>query len=200
MLNRGMCGIIIMIMGKIDFGQLKERIKNYATRKHILIGGGIIIAIIALSVAGFIPWNKLHIMGDPNMINGRNAYDIALLRAREWQPDVLMDRINSGDIGDTNQSKMWKVTFVSRNAVGKGLVVEVTDRKVTSATEIPYVGTGADYPIETISQDEAIKRFRQTKGNENEPILSVDAVYGPAGQVWYWGIKTAKGITSVQAK
>lgn len=95
---------------------------------------------------------------------------------------------------------MWKVTFVSKNVVGKGIVVEVADRRVMAVTEIPYVGTGADYPIETISQDEAIRRFRQTPGNEHEPILSVDAVYGPAGQVWYWGIKTAKGITSVQAK
>lgn len=187
-------------MEKIDFGQLKEWVKNYATKKHILIGGIVIVVVIVLAVAGIIPWNKLYIMGDPNMINGRNAYDIALLRAKEWQPDVLMDRINSGDIGDTNQSKAWRVTFVSKNIAGKGLVVEVTNRKVTSAVEIPYVGIGADYPIETISQDEAIRRFRQTKGNENEPILSVDAVYGPAGQVWYWGIKTAKGITSVQAK
>lgn len=187
-------------MEKMDFVQLKERVKNFATRKHVLIGTGIVVVVVALTIAGIIPWNKLYIMGDPNMINGRNAYDIALLRAKEWQPDVLMDRINSGDIGDTNQSKTWKVTFVSKNVIGKGLVVEVVDRKVAGVTEIPYVGTGADYPIETISQDEAIRRFRQTKGNENEPILSVDAVYGPAGQVWYWGIKTAKGITSVQAK
>jgi hypothetical protein len=187
-------------MEKIDFKQLLERTKRIATQRHILIGGGAIIIIALLSIAGLIPWNRLFITGDANMINGRNAYDIALLRAKEWQSDVLMDRINSGDIGDTNQSKIWKVIFVSKNVIGKGLVVEIANRKVVSAMEISYFGTGADYPIGTIAQDEAIRRFRQTPGNETEPILSVEAVYGPAGQVWYWGIKTAKGITSVQAK
>lgn len=185
-------------MEKIDVKQLKDQIKNFATKKRVFVGGGIILSIIVLSIAGLIPWNRLLITGDANMINGRNAYDISLLRAKEWQPDVLMDHINSGAIGDTNQSKTWKVTFVSKNAIGKGLVVEVINRKVASATEIPYVGMGADYPIETISQAEAIRRFRQMPGYANEPILSVDAV-NISGKLWYWGIKTAKGPISIQA-
>ncbi|OGM93734.1 hypothetical protein A2524_01365 [Candidatus Wolfebacteria bacterium RIFOXYD12_FULL_48_21] len=187
-------------MEKIDFGQLKGRMKQLAAQRRVRIGGAVVLVVIALSIFGIIPWNRLYLTGDPNMIDGRNAYDIALLRAREWQPDVLMDRINSGDIGDTDKSKAWKVVFVSKDVIGKGFVVEVVDREVTSAMEIPYVGTGADYPVETISQEEAIRRFRQTPWNEQVPILSVEAVYGPAGQVWYWGIKTAKGIVSVQAK
>jgi hypothetical protein len=187
-------------MGKIDVGQLKERMGIFATKRRVLIGAGIIIVIVVLAAFGVIPWSKLQFIGDQNMIDGRNAYDIALLRAKEWQSDALMDRINSGDIGDTGRSKSWKVTFVSSHAAGKGFIVEIVNQKILSATEIPYVGTGADYPVETIPQEEAIRRFRQTKGNGNEPILSVEAVYAPTGKVWYWGIKTAKGITSVQAK
>lgn len=185
-------------MEKIDFGRLKENIKHFANRKNVLIGAGIIVAVGL--IAAFIPWSRLYITGDPNMISGRNAYDIALLRAREWRADALMDRIDSGVIGDTGQSKVWNVTFVSTGASGRGLVVEIVDRAVISAVEIPYVGIGADFPVEVISQDEAIRRVRQMKGYETEPILSVEAVYGPAGEVWYWGVRTAKGIISVQAK
>lgn len=186
-------------MKSITIDELKRRFDACRNPRCAIIGGVVLLLIVVL-LSGVVPWNKLHILSDPNMIDGRNAYDIALLRAKEWQSDVLMDRISSGDIGDTGKSKVWKVVFVSKALPDKGFLVEVVDRSVVSAYEIPYSGVGADFPVETISQDEAIRRMRSVPGYENEPVISVEAVYGPAGEVWYWGVRTAKGVVSIQAK
>ncbi|GEM_PF-1742679 len=130
----------------------------------------------------------------------RNAYDIALPAARNWQTDAALAFLESGVAGETGRSDLWRVGFISRAKPGVALVVSVKDYAVVSTGEMPYVGLGADFPADILSEEEAIARVRQLKGYESTPILKVEAVYGPAGKVWYWGVHTAKGVVSIEAQ
>lgn len=160
--------------------------------------------LIATGTLKFSKQKKILNNGEPqvedNRPTARSAYDVALLKAQEWQPDAKLAFISSGgSVGSTGRSDVWKLIFVSKNKKEKGYVVEVSDYKVISSSEVTYVGVAADFPIDVITPEEAIRHVRQIKGYENAEILGVEAVYGQGGKIWYWGVKTSKGTVTTKA-
>lgn len=132
----------------------------------------------------------------------RSAFDIALPRARQWQEDAVLSFLSSLDQSATNRADQnyWKFIFTSPHKKGIGFVIELTDQSIHSAQEIPYTGSSAEFPADIISEQEAIKRVHEIKGYEHAPILGIEAVYGPVEKAWYWGVRTPKGVVTVEAK
>ncbi|MBI4134341.1 MAG: hypothetical protein HY475_02885 [Candidatus Terrybacteria bacterium] len=129
----------------------------------------------------------------------RNAYDIAILRARAWQPDSRLAFVQSGEVDVSGRSSHWELLFVSSSVNGRGYRVEVSGFSVLSEAEIPYANQGADFPADLISPEEAIQIVTRMKGYGGQVILGVEAVYGEAEGQWYWGVRTPKGVVSVSA-
>ena len=135
-------------------------------------------------------------------MTSRDAYDIAVLKAREWQSDAQLSRINSliGKTDISGKSDNWNLIFVSKNLKNKGYHIIVDNKKISLAEEISFSGTGGELPENIISSKEAITRAHQAPGYENEEIISVEIIYGPDGKQWYWGVKTSKGTARINAK
>lgn len=129
----------------------------------------------------------------------RNAFDIALLEARKWQTDAELALLNSGESGNNGKSDYWKLIFISGSNKGKGYQVEVNNYKITSAAEIPFIGKGADFPVDIISPEEAILRLRQLNGRQDAKILGVEAIYDANAKTWFWGVKTDRGVVAIPA-
>jgi len=129
----------------------------------------------------------------------RNAYDIAILRARAWKSDARLAFVQSGEIDTSGRSSSWELLFVSPSTNGRGYRVEVSGPSVLSEAEIPYVNQGADFPADLISPEEAIQIVARMKGYGGQVILGVEAVWGEAEGQWYWGVRTPKGVVSVSA-
>lgn len=164
----------------------------------------VVAVLLATGILKFPKQNKIlknkEAVVEDTRPTARNAYDIALLKARAWQPDANLAFMNSGgSVGGTGRSENWKLIFVSKNRKEKGYAVEVSDYKIVSAAEIPYTGIAADFPVDIITPEEAIQHVRQIKGYENAEILGVEAVYGQGGKIWYWGVKTSKGTVTTKA-
>lgn len=180
-------------------------------RKRYLFFGlaGITIAalvIIILAAAGMI---GLKIPGTSFLSEtpkddrptARNAFDIALLEARKWQPDAMLAFMNSGTVGETGRSGIWKLIFISPKIKNKGLVVEVENYQVVSRQEIPIAASiGADFPADAVYPEEAIQKVRQMAGRADSQILGVEAIYDKRAKTWYWGVKTDRGVVSVDMK
>lgn len=131
----------------------------------------------------------------------RNAFDIALLEAQKWQPDARLAYMNSGSVGETGRSDVWKAIFTSPKVKDRGLAVEVADYKVVSKVEVPITkNIGADFPVEAISSEEAIAQVRQTPGYENAEIYGVEIIRSPVGNSWSWGVKTNRGVIGIKAE
>ena len=177
----------------------------------ILLTAIILIIVIVGILAGF---GVLNIPGfktffgekisetDFYLMESRDAYDLALLKARAWQPDASLARITSlvDETGPNGRSDNWDLKFVSKNLKGKGYHIIIRNKEISFAEEINFFGVGAGLPENVISAKEAISRIHQIKGYENEEIISVEMVYGPDGKQWYWGIKTSKGVITINAK
>ena len=135
-------------------------------------------------------------------MTNRNAYDIALIKAREWQKDAELSRINSlaGETGPNGRADNWDLLFVSKSLKGKGYHIIIRNREISFTEEISFVGAGGELPKNIISSKEAIAQVHAIKGYENEQIISVEMFYGPDGKQWYWGVKTSKGTTRINAK
>ncbi|MEK9154825.1 MAG: hypothetical protein AAB596_02045 [Patescibacteria group bacterium] len=174
----------------------------------IIIFSAVIFILITLGVLGALgiikfPFKKSAIVfeePDANLMTVRNAYDIAFLRAREWQADAKLADMKSFETatGPNGRSDNWNLLFISPSIKKKGFKIEIINEQITTAEEIFYTGTGAELPENIISSKEAITQVRAIKGYENEPIISVEMLYDPSGK-WYWGIKTSKGVVSVRA-
>lgn len=199
---------------------IKLKTKNNNSEKKLLITIIVfIVVILAIGVlfgAGFLNAPKmtslfkkdravydsyeLTVDKGNNMISFRDAYDIALRKAQEWQPDAMLSFIDTVSLDNNGNPKIWKLTFVSKNVFEKGFVVEVRNGAVTNSKEIEYNGTGAQLPESIISQQEAIEGVKKIFGYENAEISGVEAVYGKGTGTWYWGVKTSKGTVTVEAK
>lgn len=192
---------------------------NNSERKLLIIIIVFIVAILATGVlfgAGFFNASKItslfkkdktvydsyELTADQgnNAISTRDAYDIALEKAKEWQTDAALSFIDAVLLDSNGNPKTWKLTFVSKNISGKGFVVEVENGVITNSKEIEYSGTGSELPTNIISQQEAIEKVKKMSGYEDTEILGVEAVYGKGTEIWYWGVKTSKGTVSVEAK
>lgn len=195
--------------------KLKTKNNNPETKLLIIIVIFITILIIigVLIGTGFLSLSKIkkiftgdkkdieisQINSNVNTTSSRNAYDIALEKAKQWQSDVALSFIDTVSLDSNGNPKTWKLTFVSKNMPEKGFLVEVDNGIITNSKEIEYSGTGAELPTNIISQQQAIERVKKMADYEDVEILGVEAVYGQGTEVWYWGVKTDKGVVSVQA-
>lgn len=170
----------------------------------VICVGVFVLVLYALGVFHFVslrpPENTPKAEMEANRMTPRTAYDIALSEAKKWHPDAALASLTSSEETAVGRADHWKLIFTSQLAKKKGLLVLVADKMVVSTQEVPYVGFAADFPTDIISEEEAIARVHQMKGYENEKILGIETVYGPAEKAWYWGVRTAKGVVTVEAK
>lgn len=163
-----------------------------------------VLVLYALGVFRFgtlrLPESATKEQAEQNRMTPRTAYDIALPEAKKWQADAALSSLTSSEETAVGRADHWKLIFTSPRVKQKGLLVVVADKVIVSTQEIPYAGFAADFPADIISEEEAINRVHQMKGYENEPILGIETVYGPAEKAWYWGVRTAKGVVTVEAK
>lgn len=169
----------------------------------VIIAGIVVIFFAAggrIGTPSFLKSEKqLQVEADMKRMTPRNAFDVALPRAREWDIKAELSFLKAVT-SETGRADSWQLIFVSPQKKGRGFQIEVKERIVTSAAEISYSGFAADFPLDIISQEEAIRRVRQISGYENEPVLGIEAVYGPAEKAWYWAVRTPKGVVTVEAK
>ena len=137
---------------------------------------------------------------DIKKMTPQSAFDMALGRAREWQPDAQLSFLGANTSSEIGRSDSWRMIFVSEQAKGKGLVVTIENKAVVAVQETLYRGPAADFPANIISSDEAIAQVRATLGYRDVPILGIEAIYGPAEKAWYWGVRTSKGVVTIEAK
>lgn len=178
----------------------KKKTIIMAVAALIIVGAALTVYFIArLSVAPPSA-SPVEPAGTLKMSNAE-ANDLALARAREWQADAKLARQNSlKDKTDAaGRSDDWELLFVSESAAGRGYSIVIENKEIVSAEEIPYFGEGAELPGDLITADEAIAKVRRIGGYENEPILSVEMIYDQGAKLWFWGVKTARGVVSIKA-
>lgn len=178
-------------------------------KKLLIIAGFLALAVIA--VFSFIyllnyknipePAVKNSLVSAPaNEIQGQDAESLALPKAKEWRADAALAYMASEPIVDQG-TESWRLIYVSPTLKNSGYEIIIKDKQVFSAKEIDYAGRGEEFPANPkISQAQAIEKVKKMPGYENAEILSIDAVYGAGTKTWYWGIKTSKGVVSIEMK
>jgi hypothetical protein len=121
----------------------------------------------------------------------QSAYDIALARAKQWEPDALADMVTLND----GTGGAWTFLFVSQKKKGTGFQVVVSGQAVTNASEIPFSGGGAPLPSTMISPDAAIATAHGVPGYGSIGVVSLSMIYNGMAKQWYWGVKMANGVT-----
>jgi len=134
-------------------------------------------------------------------ITAVDAYDLALARARAWDTEAKLSRINSAPDKTSAQGRAdsWELLYTSENKKGLAYRVNIADKNVIDGAEIPFFGAGGELPQNLLTAEEAIAKVRQIGGYENEPIMSVEMIYDEGAKLWFWGVKTARGTVSVKA-
>lgn len=135
----------------------------------------------------------------PGFVDSRNAYDLAINRAKDWKPDAVLSNLESGSVDSGGRSNNWTFIFASGSTKGLGFEIKIENEKIIGAQEIPYVSQGTVLPSNLISADEAIQIAKSIKGNENIEVTGVEAIYSPEGKIWYWGVKTGETVITVKA-
>lgn len=133
----------------------------------------------------------------------RDAYAVAASSARAWRVDAQLSTLHSlADVGMTGKSVAWRFVFISPvpSLKGRGYAVEVRDQIVVSNSEIAYMGSGAEFPQSIMSEEQAIARVHAIQGYESASVIGIEAVYGPKEKLWYWGVRTPRGVVSVEAR
>ena len=137
---------------------------------------------------------------DIKKMTARSAFDIAFARAKEWRADAQLSLLSAQTPSDAGHSDSWRLIFVSQQEKDKGFVITINNKVIISVEETSYRGAAADFPANILSTDEAIKRVHEIRGYADVPILGIEAIYGPAEKAWYWGIRTPKGVVTIEAK
>ena len=136
-----------------------------------------------------------------NELPGKDAYALALDKARLWQEDAVLVYLSSGQISRNNGAESWSLIFVSPELKQKGYEVLISNKQIFSEKEIDYVYSGEIVPLEfKVTPEQAVARVRNMPAYSGAEILSLDAVYGIGTQTWYWGIKTSQGTISLEAR
>ena len=133
-------------------------------------------------------------------ITNTSAYNKSVDRAQQWHNDAVLAYFESGTTGLTeSHADSWSFIFTSPSVKDVGLKVTTDIKGVISAKEIPYVGSGATFPKQALTQEEAISRLHAMDAYRTARISHIEAVYSPAVKTWYWGITTDKGVVSIKA-
>lgn len=178
--------------------------------KHILAVAIPVLLFLIFAGTGLINFYEIRksfspkppeVQMDPdNFIEGNDANDIALKKAQEWQMDAELSYVSSDNLSENNRGDNWTLIYISPSNPGIGYEITVVNRVVVASEEIEYFGRGAELPAEGISQRQAVTMVKNMEAYKDAEIYGVEAIYGPAGKVWYWGVKTSKGTVSVRAK
>ncbi len=176
-----------------------DKIKIYRITGIVLFV--FIIIASALTLSSVRSYQRASIPDSSGLVSATDVSAVALAAAKTWSPDALLAYVNSGAVEQLGgRAAQWEFIFVASSKKGKGYRVTITDHTITHQEEISYQGKGAPLPPSMLPEDIAIKRVRAMPGFEHVDILGVEAVHGPSGAVWYWGVKTSKGVVSVEAK
>lgn len=160
-----------------------------------------LIVALALTLSSVRSYERATVPESSGLVSATDVAATALAAAKRWSSDALLAYVNSGAVEQLGgHSATWEFIFVASSKKGKGYRVTIVDHAITHEEEIKYQGEGAPLPPSMLPQEVAIKRVRAMPGFEDVDILGVEAVHGPSGAVWYWGVKTSKGVVSVEAK
>jgi hypothetical protein len=202
---------------KIDWQELKELVFSFQDfivkqKKNIIVS---VIAGFVVLLALIVFFNNFYITKNINIpapvslpaaiapsigMEGQEAESLALTKAKAWRLDAILAYMISSSTKEA-LTDSWRLIFVSPTLNKRGYEIKISDKQIVSGEEIDYIGKGGEFPAETkITQEQAIERVRKIPGYENVKILKVEAIYGPTGQTWYWGVETAKGVVSVEIK
>lgn len=130
-------------------------------------------------------------------VNMREVHALALAAARLWRDDAALSSLAAAG----SRSERWELVFVSASTKGLGYRVVVDDNRVFSQEEISYRGVGAEFPADDlITPEEAVRQARAIAGYEEATVEGVEAVYGAGGKIWYWGVRTDRGLVSIKAR
>mgnify|MGYP001559581377 FL=1 len=178
---------------------------NIERKKLILIAAGVtVLAVVGMALIYFVPFRDAAIeKAVDTRPTPRNAYEVAFPVAQVWRADAQLAFLQSLDaVGETGRGNAWRFIFTSPHPSmnNQGYVIEVRNQAVTTTHGMQYRGFGAEFPAFLLAQDIAIARVHQIKGYEREQITGIEAVYGPKEKTWYWGVRTPKGVVSVEAR
>ena len=120
-----------------------------------------------------------------------SAYGAAFARAKTWQSGAALIKVILND----STGSEWTYVFVSPKNKGKGFAVTTNGNTVTAAGEVPFEGGGTALPANIVSPDAAMAAARTVPGYANAKIVSLEMIYNAAAKQWYWGVKTATGVT-----
>lgn len=131
-----------------------------------------------------------------------DAIAVAKERAVQWRPDAVLAYSGTlaGQTTATGRSDSWELIFTSPTLKDRGFRVVISDRNVTTAEEMPYAKKGAAVPDNLIPSEQAAEYVRTLKGYENEQIISVELLYEAQAKMWFWGVKTSKGVVAIKAQ
>jgi hypothetical protein len=184
-----------------ELGPLQRKVA-VALTALIILGIAAILCINLGLFSGFPRWFSSSIStteeaGPTQTYTPEIRYREASERAKTWQADAKLSYLVA------EGTSRWKLIFTSENGAveGRGYLVLLEDAGVVGAEEIAYSGAAAEFPVEDIiTADEAVRRVRAMRGYEDARIVGIEAVYGPSEEVWYWGVRTAKGVVTIEAK
>lgn len=135
-----------------------------------------------------------------NGVQGQDAESLAQEVAKKWRSDAVLAYMKS-DVTVGRGTESWRLVYISPVLKNFGYEIIIKDGQIFSTKEINYFGQGDNFPTDSkITQEQAIERVKNMPGFKDAEILTIDAVYGPGTKTWYWGIKTSKGIVSVEMK
>lgn len=116
----------------------------------------------------------------------------ALAFALAWSPNAKLSKLEKTDAGQV-------FTFV--DAEKKGIAYVVTGAPgAWMGEEVAWYGEGGVAPERLLTSEQAIQKVLQIPGYETVTILGAELVYGPSGEAWYWGVRTERGVVTVNAK
>ncbi|MEK7212657.1 MAG: hypothetical protein AAB686_03190, partial [Patescibacteria group bacterium] len=108
-------------------------------KKYFVIAGVAVLAVILIVMwfGGLFsrPGGGERPDPDTNLMSSRDAGDIALARAKEWDAGAKLAQMNSvvGQTGVTGRSDDWNFIFVSSQKKDKAFEVQIRNRAVASA-------------------------------------------------------------------
>ncbi len=137
------------------------------------------------------PVNQLPLHGMTHAVLSRSTYDVALSRAKAWQADAALSKMNMTDA----TSGAWDFIFTSSRHKGSGFEIITAGQTVESAKAITISGGGTALPANLISPDQAMATARTIPGYANAAITSVELIYNAPAKQWYWGVHTSGGVT-----
>jgi hypothetical protein len=188
--------------------------KKFIIKQKVYLIIALAIIIILLGVFGVLKYFKTPISQLPqipqiikeslqenNLMEGKTAIELGLAEAQKWHPDAELSYVLSADASQLKgRSNNWQLIYVSPSVKGKGFKTIIADAKISTTTEISYVGSAAEFNSDVISQAEALAQLRIMPGMANAKILKTGMIYDTASKSWFWGFETDKATVTVKAE